>query len=60
MQEAEIQQTPEGQVPVDGGWFILNLGEMAWETVPGFEVCAISVGRNGTRRPLALGSTSMC
>jgi quercetin dioxygenase-like cupin family protein len=36
MDEAEIQQTPEGQVPVDGGWFILNLGEMAWETVPGF------------------------
>src|SRR3954463_8609476 len=38
MDEAEIQQTPEGQVPVDGGWFILNLGEMAWETVPGFGI----------------------
>ena len=36
MQEAHIEKTPEGQVPVDGGWFILNLGEMAWETVPGF------------------------
>ena len=36
MQEAQIEKTPEGQVPVGGGWFILNLGEMAWETVPGF------------------------
>jgi hypothetical protein len=25
-------------VPVGGGWFILNLGEMAWETVPGFGI----------------------
>jgi hypothetical protein len=38
VQEAHIEKTPEGQVPVDGGWFILNLGEMAWETVPGFGV----------------------
>ena len=38
MQEAHIEQTPEGQVPVGGGWFILNLGEMAWASVPGFGV----------------------
>ena len=38
MQEAQIEKTPEGQVPVDGGWFILNLGELAWETVPGFGI----------------------
>jgi quercetin dioxygenase-like cupin family protein len=38
MQEARIEKTPEGRVPVSGGWFILNLGEMAWETVPGFGV----------------------
>jgi hypothetical protein len=36
MQEAPIETTPVGQVPAGGGWFILNLGEMAWETVPGF------------------------
>ena len=36
MQEAEIEDTPEGRVPAGRGWFILNLGEMAWETVPGF------------------------
>jgi quercetin dioxygenase-like cupin family protein len=38
MHEADVERTPEGQVPVGGGWFILNLGEMAWETVPGFGV----------------------
>jgi hypothetical protein len=38
VQEAHIEQTPEGRVPVGHGWFILNLGEMAWEAVPGFGV----------------------
>jgi quercetin dioxygenase-like cupin family protein len=38
MQEAQIETTPEGQLPAGAGWFILNLGEMAWETVPGFGV----------------------
>ena len=38
MQEAHIEKTPEGQVPVGDGWFIRNLGELAWETVPGFGV----------------------
>ena len=31
-----MQTTPEGQVPVGGGWFILNLGDMAWESAQGF------------------------
>ena len=30
MHEAEIETTLEGQVPVGAGWFVLNLGEMAW------------------------------
>ena len=34
MHEAEIETTPEGKVPADDGWYVLNLGEMAWETVP--------------------------
>ena len=38
MHEAEIETTPEGRATVGGGWFVLNLGEMAWETVPGFGV----------------------
>ena len=36
MHEARTEQTAEGRVPAGGGWFILNLGEVAWETVPGF------------------------
>lgn len=36
MRKAQIETTPEGQVPVDGGWFVLNLGELAWEAAPGF------------------------
>jgi quercetin dioxygenase-like cupin family protein len=38
VREARIEQTPEGQVPAGDGWFILNLGEMAWGGVPGFGV----------------------
>jgi quercetin dioxygenase-like cupin family protein len=36
--EARIERTDEGRVPAGDGWFILNLGEMAWETVPGYGV----------------------
>lgn len=36
MHEAKTEATPEGRVPVGDGWFILNLGEMAWEAAPGF------------------------
>jgi oxalate decarboxylase/phosphoglucose isomerase-like protein (cupin superfamily) len=36
--EAQIEKTAEGQVPAGDGWFILNLGEMAWETVPPYGV----------------------
>jgi uncharacterized cupin superfamily protein len=32
--EALIETTPVGHVPADDGWFILNLSEIAWETVP--------------------------
>jgi quercetin dioxygenase-like cupin family protein len=45
MQEARVETTPEGRVPADGGWFILNLGEMAWETAPGFGVWRDFEGR---------------
>jgi uncharacterized cupin superfamily protein len=36
MHEAQIQTTPEGQVPAGDGWYILNLGEMAWERFAGY------------------------
>ena len=36
MREARMEETKQGRLPVGEGWFILNLGEMPWETVPGF------------------------
>jgi uncharacterized cupin superfamily protein len=36
VREAEIEETAEGRVARGDGWFILNLGQMAWQTVPGF------------------------
>ena len=38
MHEAQIETTPDGKLPAGAGWFILNLGDMAWETVPGLGV----------------------
>jgi uncharacterized cupin superfamily protein len=35
MHEARIEETSVGRVPADDGWFILNLSEIGWETVPG-------------------------
>jgi uncharacterized cupin superfamily protein len=35
MHAAKIEETAAGLVPADDGWFILNLAEIAWETVPG-------------------------
>ena len=36
MHEARIEETEQGRLPAGEGWFILNLGEMPWGTVPGF------------------------
>ena len=38
MHEARIEDTRQGRMPAGDGWFILNLGEMPWETVPGYGV----------------------
>jgi uncharacterized cupin superfamily protein len=35
MHEARIEETDTGRLPADDGWFILNLAEIGWETVPG-------------------------
>ncbi|HEX8977021.1 MAG TPA: cupin domain-containing protein [Solirubrobacteraceae bacterium] len=53
MKAARIETTPEGKVPADDGWFILNLSEIGWETVAGggtwclFESPAAPSGRLG-------------
>jgi uncharacterized cupin superfamily protein len=33
--EARFNETEAGLVPADDGWFILNLGDVAWQTLPG-------------------------
>jgi uncharacterized cupin superfamily protein len=35
MHEARIEETDTGRLPADDGWFILNLAEIGWATVPG-------------------------
>jgi hypothetical protein len=35
MHEARIDDTPAGRLPADGGWWVLNLGEIAWESAEG-------------------------
>jgi hypothetical protein len=38
VREARIDESKQGRLPAGEGWFVLNLGEMPWETVPGFGV----------------------
>ena len=35
MHEASIEQTDTGLQPADDGWFILNLADIGWRTIPG-------------------------
>jgi uncharacterized cupin superfamily protein len=35
MPEARIEETAAGLVPADDGWFVLNVGEIAWDAQPG-------------------------
>jgi uncharacterized cupin superfamily protein len=35
MHEAKLEQRETGTFPTDDGWFILNLAQIGWETVPG-------------------------
>lgn len=35
MPEAKIDETDYGRLPADDGWFILNLAEIGWYSVPG-------------------------
>lgn len=35
MGEAKIEETEAGRLPAGDGWFILNLAEIGWESLPG-------------------------
>ena len=51
VQEAELRETETGLVPEGEGWFVLNLRDASWDTMPGGGTWAAS-------RPRASGSSS--
>lgn len=59
MQEADIEQTPEGQAPVDGGWFFSTW--VRWRARPSRASGsgAVSMGASRIRPRLASESTSV-
>jgi uncharacterized cupin superfamily protein len=55
MHEAPIEQTDNGRVPADDGWWILNVGEMAWATVPGGGTWCVFESPNAPSGTLGIG-----
>lgn len=51
MREAAIEETPEGRVARGEGWFILNLGEMAWRTAGFGTSCSFNAPTNDPDEP---------
>ena len=55
MHEATLTETPEGLVPADDGWFIVNARDIAWETVPGGGTWCMFERRGPDRQMLGTG-----
>jgi uncharacterized cupin superfamily protein len=55
MTEAPIETTPTGKRPADDGWFILNLAEIGWETVPGGGTWCVFESPNAPSNILGIG-----
>ncbi len=55
MHEAEIEETETGLQPAGDGWFILNVGEIGWETVPGGGAWCIFEAPSEPSRMLGIG-----
>lgn len=53
--EARIEQTEHGKVPADDGWFVLNLDEIAWETVEGGGTWCVFESPHTPRNPIGVG-----
>ena len=55
MHEATIEDTPAGRLPADDGWFILNLDEIGWRTIPGIGTWCIFESPNSPSKTLGIG-----
>jgi uncharacterized cupin superfamily protein len=55
MHEAKIEETAVGRAPADDGWFILNLQEIAWATVPGGGTWCVFESPNARSETLGIG-----
>jgi uncharacterized cupin superfamily protein len=55
MHEAAIEETEHGRVPADDGWFILNLADMAWATVPGGGTWSVFEAPSAPSKRLGIG-----
>jgi uncharacterized cupin superfamily protein len=55
MHEAKIEETESGRIPADDGWFILNLEDIAWETVGGGGTWCAFESPHTPRNPLGIG-----
>ncbi len=55
MHEAKIEDTETGRRAGDDGWFVLNLAEMGWETVPGGGTWSVFEAPSAPSRMLGIG-----
>jgi quercetin dioxygenase-like cupin family protein len=55
MHEAKIEDTPAGRLPADDGWFILNLEEIGWNTIPGQGTWCVFESPNARSETLGIG-----
>jgi uncharacterized cupin superfamily protein len=55
MHEAKIEDTPEGRLPADDGWFVLNLEEIGWHTIPGHGTWCVFESPNARSQTLGIG-----
>jgi uncharacterized cupin superfamily protein len=55
MHEAEIEQTEHGLVPADDGWWVLNVADMAWATIPGNGTWCVFESPAARSRTLGIG-----
>ena len=55
MHEANIETTEAGRLPSDDGWFILNLDEIGWRTIPGNGTWCIFESPDAPSQTLGIG-----